>query len=171
MRPTAPSSSDRASLGLPANALLAFAMGCDMVNVGREAMLAIGCIQAQRCHTGRCPTGITTHSPWLQRGLDPDRSSVRLGNYVMGLRAELLRLARTCGEPHPALVTLDHLELMEGNRSVPAAERFGYRNGWGLPGEADCAALPGIMRELAETRPDARERETSTAPGEPPAFP
>ena len=158
-------------LGLPANALLAFAMGCDMVNVGREAMLAIGCIQAQRCHTGRCPTGITTHSPWLQRGLDPDRSSVRLGNYVMGLRAELLRLARTCGEPHPALVTLDHLELMEGNRSVPAAERFGYRNGWGLPGEAECAALPAIMRELAETRPDARERETSTAPGEPPAFP
>ena len=56
---------------------------------------------------------------------------------------------------------------MEGNRSVPAAERFGYRNDWGLPGEADRAALPGIMRELAETRPDARERETSTAPGEP----
>ena len=38
-------------LGFPANALLAFALGCDMINVGREAMMAIGCIQAQRCHT------------------------------------------------------------------------------------------------------------------------
>ena len=39
----------------PTRALFAFALGCDMVNVGREAMLAIGCIQAQRCHTGALP--------------------------------------------------------------------------------------------------------------------
>ncbi|HEY0698001.1 MAG TPA: glutamate synthase-related protein, partial [Micromonospora sp.] len=38
-------------LGLPDNAIVAFALGCDLVNVGREAMLAIGCIQAQKCHT------------------------------------------------------------------------------------------------------------------------
>src|SRR4029079_6704682 len=38
-------------LGLPDNAIVAFALGCDMVNVAREAMLAIGCIQAQKCHT------------------------------------------------------------------------------------------------------------------------
>ena len=42
-------------LGIPENALLAMALGCDMINVGRTAMFAIGCIQAQRCHTGRCP--------------------------------------------------------------------------------------------------------------------
>ena len=158
-------------LGLPANALLALGMGCDMVNVGREAMLAIGCIQAQRCHTGRCPTGITTHSRWLQRGLDPERASDRLANYVMGLRSELLRLARTCGAPHPALVALDQLELMEGSRSVPAAERFGYSNGWGLPAEADQLALVALMEQLAETRPEAAEREPSTGPGEPSALP
>ena len=49
-------------LGIPENALLALAMGCDMINVGRTAMFAIGCIQAQRCHTGRCPTGVATQS-------------------------------------------------------------------------------------------------------------
>jgi hypothetical protein len=59
-------------LGFPDSALFAFALGCDLVNVGREAMLAIGCIQAQRCHTGRCPTGVTTQSRWLMHGLDPE---------------------------------------------------------------------------------------------------
>lgn len=132
-------------LGLPANALLAFAMGCDMVNVGREAMLAVGCIQAQRCHSGRCPTGVTTHNPWLQRGLDPDDKSERLSNYVDGLRAELGRLARTCGVPHPALVASHQLELLDGQRSTPAAELFGYRVGWGLPSESDRAALLEAM--------------------------
>ena len=58
-------------LGVPDSALFAFALGCDMINVGREAMLAIGCIQAQRCHTGRCPTGVATQSRWLMHGLDP----------------------------------------------------------------------------------------------------
>ena len=69
-------------LGLPENALLAMAMGCDMVNVGRTAMFSIGCIQSQRCHTGRCPTGVATQSEWLQRGLDPELKSVRCANYL-----------------------------------------------------------------------------------------
>ena len=79
-------------LGFPENALLAFALGCDTVNVGREAMLSIGCIQAQRCHTGRCPTGVTTNNAWLQRGLDPALKSVRAANYLVQMRKELLQL-------------------------------------------------------------------------------
>ena len=59
-------------LGFPDAALFAFALGCDLINVGREAMMSIGCIQAQRCHTGRCPTGVATQNRWLMRGLDPD---------------------------------------------------------------------------------------------------
>jgi len=101
-------------LGLPERALLAFALGCDGVNVGREAMLSIGCIQAQRCHTGRCPTGVATQSPWRQHGLDPTLKSVRCANYVRRLRHELLLLARACGVDHPAQVTLDHLEILDG---------------------------------------------------------
>src|SRR3712207_9307827 len=53
-------------LGLPDNAVVAFALGCDLVNVAREAMLAIGCIQAQKCHTDTCPTGIATQNAWLR---------------------------------------------------------------------------------------------------------
>jgi glutamate synthase domain-containing protein 2 len=57
-------------LGFPAKAVMAFAMGADCINVAREAMMSIGCIQAQVCHTNRCPTGIATQSQWSQRGIN-----------------------------------------------------------------------------------------------------
>jgi len=121
-------------LGLPATALLAMGLGCDLVNVGREAMLSIGCIQAQRCHTGRCPAGVATQNPWLERGLDPELKHVRAANYLQALRHELLRLARACGRPHPAYVDLDCFELVDdAARPQPAREAFGYREGWGVP--------------------------------------
>jgi len=110
-------------LGLPERALAAFGLGCDAVNVGREAMLAIGCIQAQRCHTNRCPTGVTTNSRWRQRGLDPTLKSVRAGRYVVGLRRELLWLSRACGVEHPALVGADRIEVLGGDgTATPLSE-------------------------------------------------
>ena len=81
-------------LGLPDNAVVAFALGCDMVNVGREAMLAIGCIQAQKCHTDHCPTGVATQNRWLTRGLDPTMKSVRVANYIKPLRRRSCRARR-----------------------------------------------------------------------------
>ena len=115
-------------LRFPEPALLAFALGCDMVNVGREAMLSIGCIQAQRCHTNHCPTGVATQNPWLARGLDPTSKSVRLANYIVSLRKDLLALARTCGVPHPGFVRPDQIEFLDdryGSRTV--SEVFGSR--------------------------------------------
>jgi glutamate synthase domain-containing protein 2 len=120
-------------LGFPDAALFAFALGCDMVNVGREAMMSIGCIQAQRCHTGRCPTGVATQSRWLMHGLDPDVQHARAANYLLTLRAELLSLARTCGVTHPALVTADHFQLVsESFSTAPLREVFGYDPDWPL---------------------------------------
>ncbi len=120
-------------LGFPDSALFAFALGCDVVNVGREAMLAIGCIQAQRCHTGRCPTGVATQSRWLMHGLDPQLKSSRAANYIVALRAEILALARSCGVAHPALVGPEHIEVVsERFGSTPLREVFGYEPGWPL---------------------------------------
>ena len=110
-------------LGIPENALLALAMGCDMVNVARTAMFSIGCIQAQRCHTGRCPSGVATQSAWLQHGLDPALKSVRCANYLATLRFELLCLARACGYVHPALVPLDAIELLDVDSKSGASRR------------------------------------------------
>ena len=115
-------------LGFPEPALLAFALGCDLINVAREAMLAIGCIQAQRCHTNHCPTGVATQSRWLAGGLDPASKAVRLASYIVSLRKELLAVSRACGVPHPGLVRPDQLELLDdrfGSRTV--ADVFGGR--------------------------------------------
>jgi glutamate synthase domain-containing protein 2 len=121
-------------LGFPDATLFAFALGCDMVNVGREAMIAIGCIQAQRCHTGRCPSGVATQSKWLMGGLDPELKSARAANYLVTLRSELLTLARSCGVSHPALVTADHLQIVSERYGLaPLREVFGYREDWPLP--------------------------------------
>jgi glutamate synthase (ferredoxin) len=79
--------------------------------MAREAMLAIGCIQAQRCHTNHCPTGIATQNRWLVRGLSPTLKSARLANYIVALRKDLLSLSRACGATHPACVTADQLEI------------------------------------------------------------
>jgi glutamate synthase domain-containing protein 2 len=133
-------------LGIPENALLAIAMGCDMINVGRTAMFSIGCIQAQRCHTGRCPSGVATQNPWLERGLDPASKSVRCANYIATLRYELLCLARACGYVHPALVPLEAIELLDVDlQTVKVDELFGYKPGWGVPGPADIEAISAIM--------------------------
>ena len=112
-------------LGFPADALLAFAMGVDMIGLAREPMLALGCIQAQRCHDGHCPTGITTHNKWLVRGLDPTDKATKLANYLVGLRGEILKLSHACGVVHPALVTAEMIEMIDApNRSATVAELF-----------------------------------------------
>lgn len=131
-------------LGLPVQATLAMSMGCDMVAVAREALISIGCIQAQRCHTGHCPAGVATQSAWLMRGLDPTSKSARLANYLVALRKEMRALAHACGRPHPALLTLDDFEILDGRLgSSSGRAHFGYQPGWGLPGEADRAFLEG----------------------------
>ncbi|MCA9515755.1 MAG: FMN-binding glutamate synthase family protein, partial [Myxococcales bacterium] len=121
-------------LGFPAESLFAMGLGCDLIAVGREAMMAVGCIQAQRCHTGRCPTGVATQSKWLMRGLDPEVKSHRLANYLVSLRKELMWLTHACGYDHPAEVTLDDFEIVdECFRTRPPRELFGYEAGWGVP--------------------------------------
>jgi glutamate synthase domain-containing protein 2 len=133
-------------LGLPDNALVAMALGCDMVNVGREAMLSVGCIQAQKCHTDRCPTGVATQDPWLAHGLDPALKSVRCANYVKTLRRDLLKVAEAVGVVHPGLIEVDDIDILDGNGSAtPLREVYGYQPGWGGLSEEHRVRLTGLM--------------------------
>ncbi len=123
-------------LGFPEEALLAFALGCDMVGVAREAMLAIGCIQAQKCQTGHCPTGVATQNKWLMRGLDVTDKSARFANYALTLDHDIIALSHACGVEHPAQITLDHIEILDAAfGSRPAREVFKYEKGWAIPRE------------------------------------
>ena len=133
-------------LGLPDNAIVAFALGCDMVNVGREAMLSIGCVQAQKCHTDTCPTGVATQNPWLARGLDPTLKAARAANYIRTLRRDLVKVAEACGVEHPGLIDADSVEILDGRTaSTPLRDVYGYRPGWGLPSAADRAEIVRLM--------------------------
>ena len=125
-------------LGFPEAAVFAFALGCDMIAVAREAMLSIGCIQAQRCHTGHCPVGIATQNKWLIRGLDPTLKSARVANYICTLRKEIGALSGACGVCHPSFLTDDHMEILDGRFGTSSLfDLFGYRPGWGLPSTED----------------------------------
>lgn len=129
-------------LGLPANAIVAFALGVDLLNVAREPMLAIGCIQAQKCHTDRCPTGVATQNPWLARGVDPEQKAHRLANYILTLRRDLLKVSEAAGVRHPAMLDPGDVEILDGDRGHrPLADVYGYQPGWGVPG-------PEIVREI-----------------------
>ena len=120
-------------LGLPENAVVAFALGADLVNVGREAMLSIGCVQAQKCHTDLCPTGVTTQNPWLAHGLDPALKSVRCANYIRTLRRDLLKLAEATGVEHPGLIGCPSVEILTGQSGDAAGRGVRLRPGLGLP--------------------------------------
>lgn len=116
-------------LGFPASALTAFAMGADCINVAREAMISIGCIQAQVCHTNRCPAGIATSSKWLMSGVDPTLKSERFYNYVKTLRKEILEISHACGYEHPSQMKMDDIELGGGASELTKtlSEIYGYQ--------------------------------------------
>ena len=58
-----------------------FALGANAVNSARAFMLSLGCIQALKCNTNKCPTGITTQDKELMEGLDPEDKMVRVYNF------------------------------------------------------------------------------------------
>lgn len=95
-----------------------------MINVGWEAMIAIGCIQAQRCHTNRCPTGVATQNKWLTGGMDPSLKSVRVANYIIALRKDLLSLTRACRVAHPGQVKADQLEFLDDRFGAKTADEI-----------------------------------------------
>ena len=133
-------------LGIPENAVVAFALGADMVNVGREAMMAIGCIQAQKCHTDHCPVGVATQNPRYTRGLDPDLKSVRAGNYLISLRRDLLKVSEAVGVVHPSLITPADIDILDGqSHRVGLGELYGYQPGWGRVSEQVEKDISAIM--------------------------
>jgi glutamate synthase domain-containing protein 2 len=69
------------------------ALGADLTNAARAFMLSLGCIQALKCNTNKCPTGIATQNKELQYGLDPTDKSYRVYNFhrkTMDAAAEII---------------------------------------------------------------------------------
>jgi len=116
-------------LGFPAKAAMAFAMGADCINVAREAMLSIGCIQAQVCHTNNCPSGVATQSKWLQNGINIPLKSLRLAQYFKTFRKELVEITHAAGYEHPCQFTMRDIDVNvdDHNLSKELDRTYNYR--------------------------------------------
>jgi glutamate synthase domain-containing protein 2 len=136
-----------AKLGLPDNAVVAFALGADMVNVAREAMMAIGCVQSQKCHTDRCPTGVATQDPWLAHGLDPVSKAERCAQYLRTFRNELVKVSESVGVAHPGLITANDVDIFSGDYQAQSLRAvYGYKDGWGELGPELTAEVHRLMQ-------------------------
>lgn len=106
---------DRIRIGASGKIITAFdmarvmAMGADWCNAARGFMFAIGCIQAQACHTGKCPTGVTTQDPLRQRALVVPDKAQRVANFHDNTLHALAELLGAAGLTHPSELRPHHI--------------------------------------------------------------
>ena len=109
----------------PAKVAWALCMGADFCISARGFMFALGCIQALQCNKNSCPTGITTHDPKLQRGLDPVDKAERVVNFKAQIEYEVGTIAHSCGVREPRQLRRLHCRVvMDDGRSIPLDELY-----------------------------------------------
>ena len=94
------------------------ALGADWCNAARGFMFALGCIQAQSCHTGHCPTGVTTQDPHRQKALVVPAKSERVLQYHQNTLKALKELVQAAGLHHPREVTASHIVRRTNDHEV-----------------------------------------------------
>jgi len=85
------------------------ALGADWCNAARGFMFALGCLQAQSCHTGSCPTGVTTQDPLRQKALVVPDKAERVFNFHDNTLKALKELTEAAGLEHPGQIGLQHI--------------------------------------------------------------
>jgi len=106
---------DRIAIGASGKIVSAFdiaramALGADWCNSARGFMFALGCIQAQACHTGHCPTGVTTQDPVRQQALVVPDKTTRVYNFHHETLQALRELVEAAGLQHPHDITDHHI--------------------------------------------------------------
>ena len=85
------------------------ALGADWCNAGRGFMMALGCIQAQSCHTGKCPTGVTTQDPQRQQALVVPDKAERVRYFHASTLHALQELVQAAGLQHPSELSAHHI--------------------------------------------------------------
>jgi glutamate synthase domain-containing protein 2 len=94
------------------------ALGADWCNAARGFMFALGCIQAQHCHTGACPTGVSTQDPLRQRALVVPDKMERVYRFHQNTLEALRELVQAAGLEHPNQIRATHIVRRGGEREV-----------------------------------------------------
>jgi len=113
----------------PGNVAWAMCMGADFCVSARGFLFSLGCIQALQCNRNTCPTGITTHDPRLQRGLDPANKAERVVNFRTRIEYEVGIIAHSCGAVEPRQLRRFHCRVVQDNgKSMPLNELYPDRS-------------------------------------------
>ncbi|WP_231444966.1 FMN-binding glutamate synthase family protein [Brevibacterium zhoupengii] len=108
------------------------AQGADYTNSARAMMMAVGCIQAQICHTGLCPVGVTTQDPRRQRALHVGDKSERVKNYQEATVEQAVEIMASMGVSHPREL---RPEFLQCNVSRNEHRSYAELYEWLQPGE------------------------------------
>lgn len=106
--------------------------GADYTNSARAMMMAVGCIQAQRCHTGECPTGVATQDPRRNRAVVVKDKSQAVYNYHKTTVNTAVRLMASMGVTDPADLTP---EMLRRNISPTESRSYASIYEWLRPGQ------------------------------------
>ncbi|KEJ90836.1 FMN-binding glutamate synthase family protein [Sulfitobacter donghicola] len=126
----------------------ALALGADWCNSARGFMFAIGCIQAQACHTNHCPVGVATQDPTRAQALNPVHKAERVARFHRNTLDALGEMTGAAGLTDPSRFLPHHLmqrqsdrSMVQGNQAFPylpigflvddhAADQMGYKDRW-----------------------------------------
>ncbi len=140
----------------------AVGLGADWVNSARAFMFSVGCIQAQRCHTNRCPVGVTTQDPKLQRALVVPDKAERVHNFHRNTVHAVAEMIAAAGVDHPSELTSDmmfrrisHIEVRRLDEIYPRIN----------PGEFEAGTAPErFQRYWDQASADRFQPEVGAAP-------
>ena len=126
------------------------AIGADWCNSARGFMFSLGCIQAQHCHTGACPTGVATQDPLRQQALVVPDKLVRVANFHRQTLAALQELVQAAGLHHPKQISAAHIvrRLADGEVRLLASLLITVRPGALLAAERGAADWPHAVFSL-----------------------
>ncbi|AHV91873.1 FMN-binding glutamate synthase family protein [Bordetella holmesii] len=171
---------DRIRIGASGKIITAFdmarvmAMGADWCNAARGFMFAIGCIQAQACHTGKCPTGVTTQDPMRQRALVVPDKAQRVAHFHQNTLHALAELLEAAGLTHPNQLRTHHIarrisssevrllsalfpELTPGELLRGEFRHNVFKVGWSMATADSFQPVTDITTALAELQPQQSE--------------
>jgi hypothetical protein len=111
-------------------------------------MFALGCVQAQTCHTGNCPTGVTTQDPLRQKSLVVGDKARRVFNYHHMTLHALKEMVQAAGLAHPSGITAHHIVRRSSDGKVRSlAQSVLTQMHDNVLLQSDLAGLPLIYRQ------------------------
>ena len=143
---------DRIKLGCAGKVISAFdiarmmALGADWVNAARGFMFALGCIQAQSCHTGNCPTGVTTQDPLRQKALVVSNKAERVWLFHKSTLHALMELVQAAGLQHPNQLTARHIMRRVSDTEVRMLSQLLMQVAPGALLQENLDALPDVFK-------------------------